>query len=88
MTNFAFIQIVLSAPQNPPPSIVEQVQQNLNSLQEQTKAAVTTLNAKFLETTGLENNVALLNKVEQQAQTFGTQIKGERLESHYVTCAD
>lgn len=68
---------MLSAPQNPTPSIVEQAQQNLNSLQEQAKAAVTSLNSKFLETTGIDNNVALLNTVEQQAQTFGAQIKGE-----------
>lgn len=67
---------MLSAPQQQP-SVVEQAQQHLNSLQQQSTAAFTDLNTKFLQTTGIENNVALVNAIEQQRQSLGTQIQGK-----------
>jgi hypothetical protein len=68
---------VLSAPAEP--TLFEQAQQTFASIQQQATAAVTDLNSRFLEATGVKSNEQLLNSVQQQGQTYANQIQGENL---------
>lgn len=68
---------MLSAPAEP--TIFDQAQQTIASIQEQATAAVTDLNSRFLEATGVKSNEALLTSVQQQGQTYANQIQGENV---------
>ncbi|CRK97535.1 CLUMA_CG010923, isoform A [Clunio marinus] len=68
------VQIAFSAPNEP--TFVEQAQQTLATVQQKATEAVADLNAKVLEATGLKSNQELLGSVQQQAETYATQIKG------------
>lgn len=67
---------MLSAPQQQQ-NVIEQTQQAIANAQQQAAAAVSDVNQKFLEATGVKSNVDLLNSVQVQAQSYATQIKGD-----------
>jgi len=67
-------QIVLAAPAEK--TVVEQAQENFATIQKQATEAVQDANTKFLEITGTKTNVNLLNTIEQNANTYGTQVQG------------
>jgi hypothetical protein len=74
---------VLSAP-NEQPTVIEQVQKNIASIQQQATAAVSDLNAKVLAATGTKSNQQLLNTVQTQAQTYATQVKGKKISKTFT----
>lgn len=67
---------MLSAPNEP--SLVEEVQNRVAAVQQQAQAAVKDLNEKVLKASGAQSNVQLLETVQTQAQSYATQVKGER----------
>lgn len=58
-------------------TVVEQAQENFAAIQKQATEAVQDANTKFLEITGTKTNVNLLNTIEQNANTYGTQVQGK-----------
>lgn len=57
-------------------AIIENAQQTIVAIQEQSQKAVADLNSRLLGLVGVKSNEELLNTVQSQAQSYISQIKG------------
>lgn len=69
---------MLSAPAEK--TIVEQAEETLASAKEQATVAVSAANQKLLEVAGAKSNTELLTTLQQQGESYVTQVKGKRVE--------
>lgn len=72
------MQIALAAPNGQQPNIADQIQTNIAAAQKQASEAVQALQKKVLETTGAKTNVELISRFDEQASTYGNQLKGNK----------
>lgn len=68
---------MLSAPSEP--TAVEQGAAVIANLQASATAAVSDLNQKVLSATGVQNNAELVSTIQQQGESYASEIKGEQL---------